>query len=141
MWQSPEYGIWEAMKARCQNPNTRGFEHYGGRGIKVCEQFQTFEGFFAYMGPRPPGCRGINRINNDGNYEPGNVEWATQRTQMRNTRVNQRYTHDGKSLLLIEWSELTGVPLERIRGRLGLGWPFDLALTLPKNARPRLKRD
>jgi hypothetical protein len=138
MYNSREYRIWEAMKGRCQNPNNRAYRHYGGRGIAVCAQFQTFEGFFAYVGHCPPGLC-LDRIDNSKGYEPGNVRWTDQATQMRNTRVNHRYAHDGKNLTLVEWSELTGVPKERIRGRLGLGWPFYLALTLPKNTSRPIK--
>jgi hypothetical protein len=74
------------MKARCYNPHTPGWKHYGGRGITVCQEWvESFEKFRSYMGDPPPG-KTIDRINNDGNYEPGNVRWATPIQQARNRR-------------------------------------------------------
>jgi hypothetical protein len=74
------------MKARCTNPKSPKFRYYGGRGITVCDRWSTsFEAFLADMGDRPPG-KSIDRINNDGNYEPGNCRWATQSEQVRNRR-------------------------------------------------------
>jgi hypothetical protein len=73
------------MLQRCFNPNNPAYCYYGERGITVCEQWLKFENFYADMGPPPPG-RTIDRINNDGNYEPGNCEWATQAEQVANRR-------------------------------------------------------
>jgi len=89
---SPEYIVWRGMRARCENPRATDFEHYGGRGIKVCERWQKFENFYADMGPRPP-ARTLDRINNDGNYEPGNCRWATLSEQRRGRRPLPRATH------------------------------------------------
>lgn len=83
----PEYVAWCNMLARCGNPKHRVFHHYGGRGIRVCEAWRaSFEQFLRDVGLRPSPKHSIDRINNDGHYEPGNIRWATQSEQMRNTR-------------------------------------------------------
>ena len=79
------YLRWQEMIQRCTNPKTAGWELYGGRGISVCGRWHKFENFLADMGEPPPG-KTIDRINNDGNYEPGNCRWATQSEQNLNTR-------------------------------------------------------
>jgi len=81
------YKTWAGMKARCMNPNTTGYENYGGRGIRVCpEWIDSFEAFAAHVGDRPGPDYSIDRIDNDGHYEPGNVRWATRAEQNRNQR-------------------------------------------------------
>lgn len=79
------YHIWYGMLERCRNPKCISWPHYGGRGITVCDQWQTFENFYADMGPRPAGTS-IDRIDGNRGYEPGNVRWATELEQQRNRR-------------------------------------------------------
>ena len=79
------YRIWQGMIYRCSNPNLRIYKYYGGRGITVCERWHEFENFLQDMGERPKGLS-IDRINNDGNYEPGNCRWATTSEQASNQR-------------------------------------------------------
>ena len=91
MTETLTYKIWENMIQRCANPNHTAWEWYGGRGIQVCDRWRdSFLAFLEDMGPRPGPELSIDRIDNDGNYEPGNCRWATQNQQVRNSRRNRR---------------------------------------------------
>jgi hypothetical protein len=81
---SVEYNAWMHMRQRCSNPNYHAYARYGGRGIKICERWNSYEAFLADMGRRPSGRRSLDHINNNGNYEPSNCRWATIVQQMRN---------------------------------------------------------
>lgn len=87
---TPEHDAWISMLQRCNNPNNPNYKDYGGRGIKICERWLQFENFLADMGHRPSPDLSIDRINNDGNYESGNVKWSTRKEQANNTRRTQR---------------------------------------------------
>lgn len=90
---TPEHSLWDNMKARCHNPANSRYESYGGRGITVCQEWRdSFEAFFAYVGPRPSSKHSMDRIDNDRGYEPGNVRWATASEQARNSRPKLRDT-------------------------------------------------
>ncbi|HHS83688.1 MAG TPA: XRE family transcriptional regulator [Gammaproteobacteria bacterium] len=86
---SPEYGVWEHIKSRCNNPNTKDYHNYGGRGITVCKRWDRFENFLADMGCRPSKNHQIDRADNDGNYEPGNCRWVTRQVNCQNTRLTK----------------------------------------------------
>lgn len=126
----PEFRNWTSMLARCSNPSN---PDYGGRGITVCARWrESFAAFFEDMGPKPDGHRiSIERLNNDGHYEPGNCVWATPKDQTRNSRRNRLLTHDGKTMCVSEWSEETGIPSSVLFSRLYHGWSVERALTEP----------
>jgi hypothetical protein len=85
--EAAEFSIWHDMISRCENKNTRAYKYYGARGISVCAEWrQSFWAFYHDMGPRPSPHLSIDRINNDGNYEPGNCRWATAKVQANNKR-------------------------------------------------------
>jgi len=83
---SPEYAVWHSMRSRCRNKNDHNYKHYGARGIKVDPRWDNFETFLADVGRRPHPSLTFDRINNDGNYEPGNVRWTTKSEQNKNRR-------------------------------------------------------
>jgi hypothetical protein len=97
----PEYRAWAGMRTRCSNPSNSRWADYGGRGIRVCDRWQTsFENFRADMGPRPSAEHSLDRIDVNGNYEPDNCRWATKRQQAQNVRTNVRLVIGGKELVL-----------------------------------------
>lgn len=137
---SREYNSWTEMKGRCHNPRNRKFKNYGARGIVVCERWRSdFTAFLMDMGRCPDGLQ-LDRINNDGNYEPGNCRWATREQQARNKRLTIRVEHDGERLTIMEWSQRIGVSVWALRDRLGRrGWPVAKALTTPTLSRSQCR--
>lgn len=115
---TPEYNSWQDMKDRCLNPNNRRFEHYGGRGITVCDEWKdSFETFYADMGPRPEE-HSLDRIDVNGNYEASNCRWADNATQARNTTQNVIITFDGITLCQQDWADKIGISYSGLRKRL-----------------------
>ena len=128
MRHSPEYYTFGNARARCRNPNNTGWKNYGGRGIRFL--YTSFEEFFADVGPRPPGLT-IDRIDNDGHYEPGNCRWATRREQANNSRANRRLTAFGRTQTMSQWAREYAVDCKTLFNRLALGWSVEDALGPP----------
>lgn len=132
--KTTEWVIWNDMVRRCSNPNDAAYKDYGGRGIKVCEEWLTAHGyvrFLAHVGRRPSSKHTIERVNTNGNYEPGNVTWATMPEQARNKRNNHWLTLNGETLIITDWATKLGVKPGTIYYRLRIGMPLEQALTLP----------
>ena len=129
--RTPEYRAWIGMRDR-----VRRKPEYVGRGIEVCVRWQHFENFLADVGPTPSAAHWVERIDNDGHYEPSNVRWATIVEQTRNRRTTRRLTVDGVTHSLAEWAELVGIPSGTIRSRIAReGWPHDRAVLTPVRER------
>lgn len=120
--QTREYSRWVHMRKRC-----RHHERYAGRGIKVCERWNDFANFYADMGPVPEG-QTLERIDNDGDYEPGNCRWASLTEQQRNTSRTRWVVAFGTRAPLAEWSKRTGISCTTIWERIRKGWPAERAL-------------
>ncbi len=131
------YIIWQGMHWRCSNPSNTAYEHYGGRGIKVCERWNEFLAFLEDMGEQPEGLSIDRYPDNNGDYEPGNCRWASPSEQNRNKRSNHMLTHNGESLCLEDWAERTGIQNSTIRMRLKSGYSAEEALTLPVGGKRR----
>lgn len=119
------------MNERCHNPKMDKYEYYGGRGIAVCERWASFENFLADMSERPSPQHTLDRINVDGNYEPGNCRWATKLEQMNNRQINHRVTFNGETHTLAEWSRIVGIPKGTLYARAEKGWTVEMTLTTP----------
>lgn len=127
-----EYGIWVNMKQRCNNPNASMYSVYGGRGIKVCDRWnESFDAFLDDLGPVPSDDHSIGRIDNNGDYEPGNCEWQTDDEQYNNKQSSVRIAWNGVTKTATQWSRELGVPTSRIKYRIDKGWNAESALTMP----------
>lgn len=108
MYGTKTYRTWDSMIQRCFNPKDARYADWGGRGITVCRDWLVFDGFYKDMGEKPHGCS-IDRINNNGNYEPSNCRWVTNKEQSNNRRSNIVIDLDGESKTLMQWCEKFGV--------------------------------
>lgn len=116
----PEYELWVRMRQRCANPNDHKFKDYGGRGIRVCSRWEeSFESFFADMGPRPDHRHSIDRIDNDGNYEPGNCRWALPDIQGKNRRTVIWIETEGGPITASEYAHRNGINPKRLYKHMG----------------------
>lgn len=118
LYQSRIYKAWSNMRTRCYNKNFIEYERYGGRGITICAQWRTFEGFIKDMSESYIDGFQLDRINNDGNYEPSNCRWVDRKTQCRNRSNNTFLTIGGLTKTLAEWTEISGLKSSTVRQRL-----------------------
>lgn len=127
----PEYIVWCGMKARCHNPNHTNYKNYGARGVIVCGRWrESFASFLADVGQRPSAKHSLDRIDRLGDYEPGNVRWATRAQQARNSRQTRLLTAFGLTMCVEDWSIRTGIPRRTITSRIDRhGWSHERALT------------
>ena len=141
-WGTTEHTIWKTMIQRCVNPKNNGYSRYGGRGITVCERWMDLNNFIADIGMRPSKEYSIDRINNDGNYEPGNCRWATAIEQANNRRRNGKepsgclfLSLNGISKTSAHWARELKINPKTIRSRKTLlGWSDEDCLLGKKRA-------
>ena len=125
------YSVWSNMRQRCSNPNGKSWTNYGGRGIRVCDEWYDYVAFrsWALAGGYAEHLT-LDRVNNDGDYEPGNCRWATRAEQSRNRRSNHVFTRNGQTKTLKEWASLSPVPYATVYARvIKLEWDIERALT------------
>lgn len=131
---------WQSAKNRCANPNARNYRYYGGRGIQMCERWKgSFAAFISDMG-LPSLGQSLDRIDNNGDYEPDNCRWATQLEQQQNMRKNVLLTLDGRTQCVSAWAREYGMDVNAFYNRLRLGWEMRRALTQPVRAKRRRQR-
>jgi hypothetical protein len=128
-----EYTIWRLMKYRCLDKGCDQYHNYGGRGITICKQWiDSYECFLSDMGPRPSRQYTLDRIDNNGKYEPGNCRWATRKEQANNTSTNKWITFNGKTATVTQWADSIGLKASILHKRLSNKWPIDVAILTPK---------
>lgn len=129
--KTKEYSSWENMMHRCYNIDYLKYKNYGGRGIRVCDEWRDFGQFYKDMGAKPSPKHSIDRINNDGNYEPGNCRWATSEEQSNNKSNNKYIYYNNKTLTLHQWSVFLRINYNTLQTRLRAGWDIDKTFTRP----------
>ena len=128
----PEYQTWEDIKKRCGNKKHKDYKIYGGRGIRVCDEWKhDFMAFYNHIGPKPSSKHSIDRIDSDGHYAPGNVKWSTATEQANNTSRNRNITVDGQTKSVSQWAREYGVRPHMIIHRLNRGWDEENAVKVP----------
>jgi hypothetical protein len=130
---SPEYKVWNAARNRCHNPKAQAYGNYGERGIVMCERWRlSFRDFLEDMGVRPSKDHSLDRIDNNGNYEPENCQWTTRKKQAQNRRSTKLLTLNDVTLSVGDWEKRKGLAHHTINNRLKRGWSVEEAITTPK---------
>lgn len=129
--QRKVYSAWYLMMHRCFSPKSKKYNSYGARGITVCNRWHSIENFSQDMGPKPSSKHSLDRINGDGDYEPGNCRWATIYEQNNNTSRNVKITYQGDIKTISEWARYFGMDIWVFGKRIRRGWDIFKAGTLP----------
>lgn len=128
---TPEYRAWQTARLRCTSSTAPAYADYGGRGIRMCQQWlESPERFVADMGPKPTPAHELDREDNSGHYEPNNCRWVLRKINDRNRRNNRRLEFNGETHALAEWCERFGLPRDTVKKRLDAGWTVEEALTI-----------
>lgn len=141
------YRIWKHMKERCSNPNVKCYKRYGGKGVKVCDEWlHDFKAFYDWaMANGYSEDLTLDRIDYNGSYSPENCRWATYKQQANNTSRNLVYEYDGRVMTLSQWSEYTGINYMTLMGRIKRGLPledvFNPHIRTREDMRPRITID
>lgn len=125
------YKIWTKIKQRCFNSASVAYRYYGGRGITMCDRWQSFEMFANDMGERPSAKHSVERVDNDGNYCPENCIWALRPIQANNTRSNHRVTYQNRTQNVSQWAVELGCSAKTLYNRLHLGWSDEATISTP----------
>jgi hypothetical protein len=132
---------WNGMIRRTSDSRHHAYPSYGGRGIKVCDRWKTYANFLEDMGPTFQTGLTLDRIDVDGNYEPGNVRWATAAQQARNRRDTVTLTWQRRTMPLPDWADRLGISADSLSRRLRRGWSTDRALSTPPNSAPHTRHE
>jgi hypothetical protein len=129
MSRTPEFNIWTGIRKRCMNPRYREYHLYGGKGVTIAERWGDFSNFYADMGPRPSPYHSIDRIESNGNYEPGNCRWATDAEQSLNTSRVHKVTYNGQQMSVRAFAAAIGKNYQTVyKWLVRKGLPMDEAL-------------
>lgn len=130
--KSSEHESWSGAKSRCLNISDKVYYRYGGRGITICDRWLSFENFYLDMGEKPSSKHSLDRIDNNGNYEPSNCRWATPTEQSRNRRSNRLLEFNGKKQCLSAWADELGISNKTIDTRYRRNYPIHKILEVVK---------
>ena len=127
------YHIWNGMRQRCENPKAISYKYYGAKGVTVCAEWKAFKNFCDWaLNNGYAENLTLDRVNSDGNYEPSNCKWATNKEQQNNTQYNRLITFRGETHNITQWSEILGIPRTTLYNRLRRDWSIERTLTTKK---------
>lgn len=131
---SKEYTAWNNIKSRCFRKTNKHYRNYGGRGITVCDRWlNSYSNFISDVGRAPSDKHSLDRINNNGNYEPGNVKWSTIKDQSNNKRTSKLISYNGETMTVSRWANKLSLNYKTLWDRINNGWTIDRAFTTTKN--------